>query len=90
MAETNGEHRLQIDKIYELNFKIGPALKTLRFEAANDLEAREKGDKFVRFVDGLSTAKAVLIGHPKKFAVDIEDEINRIQKLVNAGRSPYF
>jgi len=94
MPEQNGkveeQHKLKIDKIYELNFKIGPALKILRFEAENDTEAEEKGHKYVKFVDGLSTAKAILIGRPKKFAVDIDDEIGRIKKLVNEGRTPFF
>lgn len=93
MPETlsqNGEHKLKLDKIYELTFKVGPALKTLRFEAESDLDAQEKGTKYVKFVDGLSTSKAILIGHPKKFAVNIEDEIIRIKKLVDSGRSPFF
>jgi len=88
--QSNGELKLKLDKIYELNFKIGPAMKTLRFEAENDLEAEEHAKKYVKFVDGISTAKVVQIGHAKKFAVRIDDEITRLKKLVDQGRSPYF
>lgn len=93
MPETailNGsDKKLDLNKIYELNYKIGPTLKSVKFEASSDLDAKEKGDKFVNFINGLTTAKCVLIGNPKKFAIDIDDEITRLKKLVDQGRSPF-
>lgn len=89
-SQNGSANKLKLDKIYELNYKLGPAVKTLRFDAESDLDAQEKGQKFVKYIGSLSTSRAIMLGTPKKFAVDIDDEIGRLQKLVDEGRSPIF
>jgi hypothetical protein len=80
----------RLSKIYEQTYKVGATIKTINFEAENDLDADEKSIKYVRFLASSMTAKVVRVGVPKKFAIDVDEEIIRLKKLIDSGRSPFY
>lgn len=88
--DSDKDKKLRINKIYELTYKLGPAIKSIRFEAEDESDAETKGNRFIRFIDGLTTSKATMVGRPKKFAIEIDEEMGRIKKLVDQGRNPFY